>query len=160
MLLVSYWTLAPARREAHPRYYDNDLQNGFCSTSGMVIPIYTADDSVGETAPSPISPEPWCRKDTIRGGRVGPFRRRRRRMCVPHRLRARSPRRVAAQIRLRAGRLGVARGHARLDEISEQRARLDVVRGPRPEERLRVQFVKAPSLDGGPVTDTSRNSVS
>ena len=36
----------------------------------MIIGNYTADDSVGETAPSPISPEPWCRKDTIRGGRV------------------------------------------------------------------------------------------
>ena len=36
----------------------------------MVIGNYTADDSVGETAsPSPISPESWCRKDTIRGGR-------------------------------------------------------------------------------------------
>ena len=71
-------------------------------------------------------------------------------MRVPHRLRARSPRRVAAQVRFRAGRLGVARGHTRCDEISEQRPRLDVVRGPRPEERLRVQFVKAPSLDDGP----------
>ena len=36
----------------------------------MVILIYTADVSVGETAPSPTSPEPCCRKDTIRGGRV------------------------------------------------------------------------------------------
>ena len=37
----------------------------------MIIGNYTADDSVGETAsPSPISPEPWCLKDTIRGGRV------------------------------------------------------------------------------------------
>ena len=36
----------------------------------MIIGNYTADVSVGETAPSPISPEPWCRKDTIRGGRV------------------------------------------------------------------------------------------
>ena len=36
----------------------------------MIIGNYTADDSVGETAPSPISPEPSCRKDTIRGGRV------------------------------------------------------------------------------------------
>ena len=36
------------------------------------------------------------------------------------------------------------------DQVAEQRPRLDVVRGPRPEERLRVQFVKAPSLDGGP----------
>ena len=36
----------------------------------MIIGNYTADDSVGETAsPSPISPESWCRKDTIRGGR-------------------------------------------------------------------------------------------
>ena len=36
-----------------------------------MIGNYTADDSVGETAsPSPISPEPWCLKDTIRGGRV------------------------------------------------------------------------------------------
>ena len=35
-----------------------------------MIGNYTADDSVGETAPSPTSPEPWCRKDTIRGGRV------------------------------------------------------------------------------------------
>ena len=35
----------------------------------MIILNYTADVSVGETAPSPISPEPWCRKDTIRGGR-------------------------------------------------------------------------------------------
>ena len=35
----------------------------------MIIGNYTADVSVGETAPSPISPEPWCRKDTIRGGR-------------------------------------------------------------------------------------------
>ena len=35
-----------------------------------MIVNYTADDSVGETAsPSPISPESWCRKDTIRGGR-------------------------------------------------------------------------------------------
>jgi hypothetical protein len=31
---------------------------------------YTAEDSVGDAAPSPISPEPLCRKDTIRGGRV------------------------------------------------------------------------------------------
>ena len=36
----------------------------------MIIGNYTADVSVGETAPSPISPEPWCLKDTIRGGRV------------------------------------------------------------------------------------------
>ena len=36
----------------------------------MIIGNYTADVSVGETVPSPISPEPWCRKDTIRGGRV------------------------------------------------------------------------------------------
>ena len=37
----------------------------------MIIGNYTADVSVGETAsPSPISPEPSCRKDTIRGGRV------------------------------------------------------------------------------------------
>ena len=36
----------------------------------MIIGNYTADDSVGETAPSPTSPEPWCLKDTIRGGRV------------------------------------------------------------------------------------------
>ena len=36
----------------------------------MIIGNYTADDSVGEAAPSPISPEPCCRKDTIRGGRV------------------------------------------------------------------------------------------
>ena len=36
----------------------------------MIIGNYTADDSVGEAAPSPISPEPWCLKDTIRGGRV------------------------------------------------------------------------------------------
>ena len=36
----------------------------------MMIGNYTADVSVGETVPSPISPEPWCRKDTIRGGRV------------------------------------------------------------------------------------------
>ena len=36
----------------------------------MIILNYTADVSVGETAPSPISPEPSCRKDTIRGGRV------------------------------------------------------------------------------------------
>ncbi len=37
----------------------------------MIILNYTADVSVGETAsPSPISPEPLCRKDTIRGGRV------------------------------------------------------------------------------------------
>ena len=39
-------------------------------TSRMIIGNYTADVSVGETAPSPISPEPWCLKDTIRGGRV------------------------------------------------------------------------------------------
>ena len=39
-------------------------------TSRMIIGNYTADVSVGETAPSPISPEPSCRKDTIRGGRV------------------------------------------------------------------------------------------
>ena len=36
----------------------------------MIIGNYTADVSVGETVPSPISSEPWCRKDTIRGGRV------------------------------------------------------------------------------------------
>ena len=36
----------------------------------MIIGNYTADVSVGETAPSPISPEPSCRNDTIRGGRV------------------------------------------------------------------------------------------
>ncbi len=37
----------------------------------IIIGNYTADVSVGETAsPSPTSPEPWCRKDTIRGGRV------------------------------------------------------------------------------------------
>ena len=36
----------------------------------MITGNYTADVSVGETAPSPISPEPWCLKDTIRGGRV------------------------------------------------------------------------------------------
>ena len=36
----------------------------------MIMGNYTADDSVGETAPSPTSPEPLCRKDTIRGGRV------------------------------------------------------------------------------------------
>ena len=36
----------------------------------MIIGNYTADVSVGETAPSPISSEPWCLKDTIRGGRV------------------------------------------------------------------------------------------
>ena len=36
----------------------------------MIIGNYTADVSVGETAPSPTSPEPLCRKDTIRGGRV------------------------------------------------------------------------------------------
>ena len=36
----------------------------------MIIGNYTADDSVGEAAPSPISPEPSCRKGTIRGGRV------------------------------------------------------------------------------------------
>ena len=36
----------------------------------MITGNYTADVSVGETAPSPISPEPSCRKDTIRGGRV------------------------------------------------------------------------------------------
>ena len=35
----------------------------------MIIGNYTADVSVGETAPSPISPEPRCRKETIRGGR-------------------------------------------------------------------------------------------
>ena len=39
-------------------------------TSRMIIGNYTADVSVGETAPSPTSPEPWCLKDTIRGGRV------------------------------------------------------------------------------------------
>ena len=39
-------------------------------TSRMIIGNYTADVSVGETAPSPISSEPSCRKDTIRGGRV------------------------------------------------------------------------------------------
>ena len=36
----------------------------------MIIGNYTAEDSVGDAAPSPISPEPSCRKDTIRGGRV------------------------------------------------------------------------------------------
>ena len=36
----------------------------------MIIGNYTADVSVGEAAPSPTSPEPLCRKDTIRGGRV------------------------------------------------------------------------------------------
>ena len=71
-------------------------------------------------------------------------------MRVPHRLRARSPRRVAAQVRLRAGRPRVARSHARLDQVPKERPRLDVVRGPRPEKSLRVQFVKAPSLDDGP----------
>ena len=40
------------------------------AASVMIIRNYTADVSVGETEPSPISPEPWCRKDTIRGGRV------------------------------------------------------------------------------------------
>ena len=35
-----------------------------------IIGHYTADVSVGEAAPSPISSEPWCLKDTIRGGRV------------------------------------------------------------------------------------------
>ena len=38
--------------------------------SHMIIGNYTADVSVGETVPSPTSPEPLCRKDTIRGGRV------------------------------------------------------------------------------------------
>ena len=36
----------------------------------MIIGNYTAEDSVGDAAPSPTSPEPLCRKDTIRGGRV------------------------------------------------------------------------------------------
>ena len=35
-----------------------------------MIGNYTAEDSVGDAAPSPISPEPLCRKDTVRGGRV------------------------------------------------------------------------------------------
>ena len=36
----------------------------------VIIGNYTAEDSVGDAAPSPISPEPSCRTDTIRGGRV------------------------------------------------------------------------------------------
>ena len=43
---------------------------GDLRTSHMIIGNYTADVSVGEAAPSPTSPEPLCRKDTIRGGRV------------------------------------------------------------------------------------------
>ena len=35
------------------------------------------------------------------------------------------------------GHLGVARGHARLDQVPKERPRLDV-RGPRPEKSLRV----------------------
>ena len=58
-MLVSYLTLARALRR-------RILQVRLI----MVILIYTADDSVGEAAPSPISPEPSCRKGTIRGGRV------------------------------------------------------------------------------------------
>ena len=59
-------------------------------------------------------------------------------MRVPHRLRARSPRRVAAQVRLRAGRLGVARAALRVAEersclgLTQRLARL------KPRRRLAV----------------------